>query len=107
MSSIPNILDFDSPSKLVAYAGLDPIVRQSGNFNASVTRMSKRGKKLLRYALIWSAWEVVLRNDTFKAYYDLKRSQGKSHYNALGHCAAKLTRCIHAMYHKNEPFNLA
>lgn len=106
LSSIPNILDFSTPSKLVAYSGLDPIVRQSGQFNAIHTRMSKRGKKLLRYALVWSAWNVVLNNKTFKAYYDHKRALGKSHYNALGHCAAKLVRCIHSMYHKNEEFNL-
>lgn len=106
LSSIPNILDFSIPSKLIAYAGLDPIVRQSGNFNATNTRMSKRGKKLLRYALIWSAWQLVLNNKTFKTFYDQKRALGKSHYNALGHCAAKLLRCIHSMYHNNEAFNL-
>ncbi|WP_277491463.1 MULTISPECIES: IS110 family transposase [unclassified Breznakia] len=106
LSSISNILDFSTSSKLIAYSGLDPIVRQSGNFNAIQTRMSKRGKKLLRYALIWSAWNVVRNNKTFKDYYDKKRSLGKSHYNALGHCAAKLVRCIHTMYHKNEEFNL-
>lgn len=106
LSSIPNILDFSIPSKLIAYAGLDPIVRQSGNFNATNTRMSKRGKKLLRYALVWSAWQLVLNNKTFKTFYDQKRALGKSHYNALGHCAAKLLRCIHSMYHNNEAFNL-
>lgn len=106
LSSLPNILDFSTASKLIAYAGLDPVVRQSGNFTAFQTRMSKRGKKLLRYALIWSAWNVVLNNKTFRAFYECKRALGKSHYNALGHCAAKLVRCIHSMYHKNETFNL-
>lgn len=106
LSSIPNILDFNTSSKLVAYAGLDPVVRQSGQFNATHTRMSKRGRNLLRYALVWSAWQVVLNNKTFKDYYDKKRSLGKSHYNALGHCAAKLVRCIHTMYRKDEEFNL-
>ena len=49
---------------------------------------------MLRYALINSAWQLTLNDTTFKAYYDLKRSQGLNHYGALGHVAHKLTRVI-------------
>lgn len=42
-------------SKLLAFAGLDPSIYQSENFNASHTRMSKRGSRILRYALINAA----------------------------------------------------
>ena len=107
LSSIQNITHFDRPCKLVAFAGLDPIVRQSGKFTASSTRMSKRGNPLLRYALIWTSWNVVLNNKTFNDYYNKKRSEGKSHYNALGHCATKLVRCIHYMLTHQVAFNLA
>jgi transposase len=106
LSSIPNITHFDNSCKLVAYAGLDPIVRQSGKFTASSTRMSKRGNALLRYALIWTSWNVVRNNKTFRAYYDRKRVEGKSHYNALGHCATKLLRCIYHMLTHHIAFNL-
>lgn len=94
MSAIINITRFDSSRKLVAYAGLDPKIRQSGTWQATTTRMSKRGNKLLRYALIWSSFNMTRKPGPIKDYYELKKSQGKSHYNALGHCAAKLCRYI-------------
>lgn len=94
MSAIISINRFDSPEKLVAYAGLDPKVRQSGTWQASKTRMSKRGNVLLRYALIWTANNIRKYPSKMKDYYEIKRSQNKSHYNALGHCATKLIRYI-------------
>ncbi len=94
MSAIISISRFTSSKKLVAYAGLDPRIRQSGTWQAPKTRMSKRGNKLLRYALIWTAYNMSRHEGPIKRYYELKRSQGKSHYNALGHCAAKLCRYI-------------
>ncbi len=106
LGEIGDINRFSHPSKLLAFAGLDPSVYQSGNFKASHTRMSKRGSKVLRYALINAAHNVVLNNRTFKAYYDLKIAQGRSHYNALGHCAGKLVRVIHKMLRYQLVFNL-
>ena len=101
MSAIISIKRFDSPKKLVAYAGLDPKIRQSGTWQASTTRMSKRGNKLLRYALIWTAFNMTRNECEMKRYYEHKRSQGKSHYNALGHCASKL--CRHIYWILNNP----
>ena len=94
MSAIISINRFPSDSKLIAYAGLDPVIRQSGTWQASRTRMSKRGNRLLRYALIWTANNMRKHDSNFKDYYEKKKSEGKSHYNALGHCAAKLCRYI-------------
>ena len=94
MSAIISITRFSSYSKLIAYAGLDPIIRQSGTWQASRTRMSKRGNRLLRYVLIWTANNMRKHDSAFKGYYEKKRLEGKSHYNALGHCAAKLCRYI-------------
>ena len=56
---------------------------------------------LLKYALINAAWNVVRNNTTFKAYYDAKRAEGRSHYNALGHCAGKQVRVIWKMLTDN------
>ena len=94
LTAIGNINRFDSPCKVVAYAGLDPIIRQSGQFKARKTRMSKRGNRQLRYALIWSAYNVSKHTQTLNTYYSKKRDEGKSHYNALGHCAKKLVNYI-------------
>lgn len=106
LGEIGDIRRFSNPHKLLAFAGLDPSVYQSGNFSAKRTRMSKRGSRALRYALINAAHNVVKNNATFKAYYDSKRSEGRGHYNALGHCAGKLVRIIFKMLTDSVEFNL-
>ena len=105
LGELGDIHRFPDYSKVLAFAGLDPVIRQSGKFNASRTRMSKRGSKVLRYALVYSAHNVVKNNETFKKYYDLKCSQGRNHYSALGHCAGKLVRVIYKMLTDNVPFD--
>ncbi len=106
LGCIGDINRFEHSCQLLAYAGLDPSVIQSGNFQARSTRMSKRGSGMLRYSLVYSAHNVVKNNQTFKEYYNLKRSQGKSHYCALGHVAHKLVRIIFKMLKENVTFNL-
>lgn len=106
LGEIGDITRFSNPSKLLAFAGLDPSVYQSGNFEAKHTRMSKRGSRALRYALINAAHNVVKNNKTFNNYYHQKVSEGRSHYNALGHCAGKLVRIIYKMLTDNVSFNL-
>ena len=106
ISEIGDINRFNNPGQVLAFAGLDPSVKQSGTFNASSTRMSKRGSSLLRYALILAANNVQLNTKTFNNYYNTKRLQGKLHYNALGHCAGKLVRIIFYMLKRNVNFNL-
>lgn len=106
LGEIGDIHRFHTPSKLLAFAGLDPSVYQSGNFQAKRTRMSKRGSRVLRYALVNAAHNVVKNNITFKTYYDAKMAEGRSHYNALGHCAGKLVRVIWKMLTDDIEFNL-
>lgn len=106
ISEIGDINRFNNPGQVLAFAGLDPSVKQSGTFNAYSTRMSKRGSSLLRYALILAANNVQLNTKTFNNYYNSKRIQGKLHYNALGHCAGKLIRIIFYMLKNNVKFNL-
>lgn len=106
LGEVGDIHRFSSPGKLLAFAGLDPSVYQSGNYQAKKTRMSKRGSRVLRYALMNAAHNVVKNNATFKAYYDAKRAEGRTHYNALGHCAGKLVRVIWKMLTDEVEFNL-
>lgn len=106
LGEIGDIHRFSTPGKLPAFAGLDPCVYQSGNFQAKRTHMSKRGSRVLRYTLMNAAHNVVKNNATFKAYYNAKRAEGRSHYNALGHCAGKLVRVIFKMLTDEVEFNL-
>ena len=78
LGEIGDIHHFSELKKLLAFTGLDPSVHQSGNFQAQRTRMSKRGSRVLRYALINAAHNVVKNNSTFKAYYDAKRAEGRT-----------------------------
>ena len=98
LSCIGNIQRFSSPAKLLAHAGLDPTVIQSGNFNAKSTRMSKRGNFMLRYALINASHNVVRNDKTFARYYSSKIAQEKSHCCALGHTAHKHIRVIFSLH---------
>ena len=106
LGEIGDIHRFSCSNKLLVYAGLDLSVYQSGNFQAKKTRTSKRGSKVLRYALVNAAHNVVKNNATFKAYYEAKMAEGRTHYNALGHCADKLVRIIWKMMTDNVEFNL-
>lgn len=107
ISEISDISNFSNPAKLLAYTGLDPSVKQSGNFNATNTRISKRGSKHLRYAIHQAASIIINNNDTFNIYYTTKRSSGKSYRNALGHVSNKLVRVIFKILTDNIPFNLS
>lgn len=107
LGEIGDVDRFSNPAKLLSYAGLDPRVRQSGNFQAKSARMSKRGSATLRYALINAAWQLSLHNETFNAYYDLKRSQGLNHYGALGHVAHKFVRVLFKLLRDDVPFEPA
>ena len=106
LGEIGDIHRFSNPNKLLAFAGLDPSVYQSGNFQARRTRMSKRGSRVLRYALVNAAWNVIRNNYTFNAYYETKMAEGRTHYNALGHCSGKLVRIIWKMLTDKVEFNL-
>ena len=99
-----NFDNFSNATKLLAFAGLDPKIRQSGNFSATSCRMSKKGSPYLRYALIFTAWNAVRHSEKFNKYYCLKRSQGKSHYNVLGHVAHKLVRVIFTLIKKDTSY---
>lgn len=104
LSEIGDITRFGSPAKLLAFAGLDPSTHQSGKFTATQARMVKRGSPYLRWALLQAARLIVMRDATFKEYYDKKRSEGKHHYVALSHTAKKLIRVIYHLLSTNQNF---
>lgn len=104
LSEIGNIDKFASPTKLLAFEGLDPSVKQSGNFNATIIKMSKRGSKLLRYAMLRASGLIIWNSETYNTYYNRKLAQGKSHNNAVCHVAHKLTRVIFHMLKENIEF---
>ena len=98
---------FDSPDKLLAYAGLSPSTYQSGQLKNCYPHMEKRGSRYLRYALYNATKYVCHWNPTFADYLAKKRAEGK-HYNvALSHATKKLVRLIFALEKSRETYRLA
>ena len=104
VSEIGDINRFSHASKLVAYAGIDPTVKQSGEFNATKNRMSKRGTPYLRRSL-WTASIVAAFNDpNLHEYYLKKKNEGKHHGTIIGAIARKLIYRIFIVLKDNIPY---
>jgi transposase len=73
----------------VAYLGLDPKVRQSGEAPARSGRISKRGSAAARWALVEAAWSVVMQPGPLHAFYDRTRAR-RGHAKAIVATAGKL-----------------
>lgn len=98
LTEIGDISRFDSPAKLLAFAGLDPSMYQSGKFFSTLSVMVKRGSKYLRFALMNAARMVCLSDATFNEFKNKKISEGK-HYR---HVAKKLVRVIYYLLKTNN-----
>ena len=104
LAEIGDFSKFDSPDKILAYAGLSPSTYQSGQLTSSYAHMEKRGSRYLRYALFNSTKFVCNWDASFAAFLAKKRSEGK-HYNvAISHAAKKLVRVIFALQKSGKPY---
>lgn len=74
---------FNNRRQVVAFAGIDPSIRESGTSVHGRSRISKRGSKTLRHALFQASWGLMMHNKKFKEYYNKKRSEGKHYYTCL------------------------
>lgn len=104
LSEIGDIHRFDAPQKLVAYAGIDASVYESGQFAASEAHMSKRGSPYLRHALWLAATAAVLHDPSLQAYYQKKRAEGKHHGTAIGAVCRKLLGYIFIILKEQRPY---
>ncbi len=104
LAEIGDISRFASEEKLIAYAGIDATVYQTGQFQASEAHMSKRGSPYLRQAL-WQAASMAIRYDEdLKAYYTRKRSEGKAYGTAMGAVCRKLLVRIYVILKEQRPY---
>ena len=109
LAEVGDFSRFDSPDKILAYAGFSPSTYQSGqlSMNGAYSHMEKRGSRYLRYALYNATKYVCLWEPSFATYLAKKRAEGK-HYNvAISHAAKKLVRLIYALEKSGEPFHSA
>lgn len=104
ISEIGDIRRFKNAKALVAYAGIDPGVVQSGEFTAKRAHLSKRGSRHLRRA-IWLASAAATRKDpALKALLKKKMAEGKPYHVALGAVANKLLHIIYAVLRDKKPY---
>ena len=104
LAEVGDFTRFDSPDKLLAYAGMSPSTYQSGQLKNCYPHMEKRGSRYLRYALFNATKYVCHWDPAFAAYLAKKRAEGK-HYNiALSHATKKLVRLIFALEKSGTPY---
>ena len=104
LAEIGDISRFDSPAKLLAFAGLDPSMYQSGKFFSTHSVMVKRGSKYLRFALMTAARMVCLNDATFTEFKNKKMAEGKHYMVTMGHVAKKLVRVIYYLLKTNNVY---
>ena len=95
LAEIGDINTFDTPSKLLAFAGIEPSQNQSGNKLSTNEKTSKRGSPYLRYAIFTASLTAMKAEPSLRAYYDKKKAEGKHHYVALAGVSRKLTTIIY------------
>ena len=104
VSEIGNISRFERANQLVAYAGLDTRIKQSGDFSATNTKLSKRGSPYLRRSIWLTATVAAFKDPALSIYYQGLRARGKAHGTAIGAVARKLTNIIFAVLRDQKPY---
>ncbi|WP_346064784.1 transposase, partial [Lacrimispora amygdalina] len=103
-SEYGDMSNFSNPGQLLAFAGIEPGINESGT-ESHGGRMVKRGSSQLRYTLINCCLPLIRFDMTFASYYAKKRAEGKPHRVAITHVAKKLIRIIYALERQDIDFN--
>ena len=104
LGEIGDVSRFDSASKIVAFAGCDPSVFESGEFEGTRAHLSKRGSPYLRWYL-WVAADRARRFDpALRDYYQKKRAEGKCHKVAVSAVVRKLCAIVYAVLRDGKPY---
>lgn len=103
-SEYGDISNFTNPGQMLAFAGIEPGINESGT-ESHGGKMVKRGSSQLRYTLINCCLPLIRFDMTFATYYAKKRREGKPHRVAITHVAKKLIRVIYALESQDIDFN--
>ena len=103
LAEIGDINNFSTPSKLTAFAGIDPSENQSGNKKSTDEKTSKRGSPYLRHAIYQAAFIASNNDPVMHEYYLKKRAEGKHHYVALAGVERKILGIVyHVLKEKRD-----
>ena len=103
-SEYGDISNFTNPGQMLAFAGIEPGINESGT-ESHGGKMVKRGSSQLRYTLINCCLPLIRFDMTFATYYAKKRGEGKPHRVAITHVAKKLIRVIYTLESQDIDFN--
>lgn len=104
-SEYGDISNFSNPGQMLAFAGIEPGINESGT-ESHGGRMVKRGSSQLRYTLINCCLPLIRFDMTFATYYAKKRAEGKPHRVAITHVAKKLVRVIYALERQDVDYSI-
>lgn len=104
LAEIGSVDRFSSADALVAYAGLDPRVRQSGTSLHATGRLTKRGSPVLRQVLFQAAMTARQRDPELKTYYETKRQAGRTYTEVLVMVARKVLYRVYAVWKRKTPY---
>lgn len=104
LAEIGDINNFDRPSKLIAYAGLDPSENQSGNKASTNEKTSKRGSPYLRHAIFTASLVAIGCDPSLRTYYDKKKAEGKHHFVALAGISRKLLTIVYYILREDRDY---
>jgi transposase len=103
IAAVGNPYRFLTSRKLVAYLGLDPRVKQSGEGPARSGRISKRGSPSARWALVEAAWTAVLQPGPLRAFYTRTKAR-RGHGKAIVATARKLAVLFWCMLTRDQDY---
>jgi transposase len=103
LAAVGDIHRFRDSRKLIAYLGLDPRVRQSGDQPARPGRISKRGSSSARWALVEAAWSVVQQPGPLRAFYERLKAR-RGHGKAIVATARKLATLFWCLLSRGEDY---
>ncbi len=104
IAELGDLNDFSNQSQVAKFAGLIWRIRQSGNFRAEETELTKSGNRYLRYYLVEAAQSLVMHNSDFLPYYRKKYSESTKHHHkrAVLMVARKFIRIIFSLLKHNK-----
>jgi len=104
LSEIGDINNFKTIKSLVAYAGIDPRVKQSGMGLKHNTHLTKRGSPYLRQLLFQAASIAKIHNEELRNYYQKKRDEGKRYKEATIATSRKLLYRVYAVLKRKTAY---
>lgn len=104
LSELGDVRRFRSQKQAVSYAGLDPGIRESGGRSKQL-HITKEGSRLLRWALVETAWRLTSRSRYWGYRYErLARRVGEK--KAIVAIARRLLCVMVAMLQRGQPYRL-